>query len=109
NNAALVISRNVTVRDRHDRQQPFNLKVAWPTSSAQTIGAAGTIYPIAWIQFLEADLRRGLTLGGPVPLPGRRAVPTPMHSTVAQNIPSMPGQPAGSFKLGDDGSFAAII
>jgi len=109
NNAALVISRNVTVRDRHDRQQPFNLKVAWPTSATQTIGTAGTIYPVGWLQILEADLRRGLTLGGLTPLPGRRVVATPLHTTTSQNIPALSGQPAGSFKLEDDGSFAAII
>ncbi len=109
NNAALVVSRNVTARDRHDRQQPFNLKVAWPSSTTQTIGTAGTLYPVAWLQVFEADLRRGLTLGGPSPLPGRRVVATPLHTTVAQNIPALSSQPAGSFKLGDDGSFAAII
>jgi Calx-beta domain-containing protein/hydrazine synthase alpha subunit-like protein len=109
NNAALVVSRNVTARDRHDRQQPFNLKVAWPTSSTQTIGSNGLIYPVAWVQFLEADLRRGLTLGGFSPVTGRRVVATPMHSTGSLNIPALNGQPPGSFKLGDDGSFAAII
>jgi hypothetical protein len=109
NNAALVVSRNVTARDRHDRQQPFNLKVAWPTSSTQTTGTNGLIYPIAWVQFLEADLRRGLTLGGLSPVAGRRVVATPMHSTMGLNIPALNGQPAGSFKIGDDGSFAAII
>jgi hypothetical protein len=109
NNAALVVSRNVTARDRHDRQQPFNLKIAWPTSSTQTIGTNGLIYPVAWIQFLEGDLRRGLTMGGQSPVAGRRVVATPMHSTSSLNIPALAGQPAGSVKLGDDGSFAAII
>ncbi|MEP6663666.1 MAG: hypothetical protein ABJC04_08375, partial [Verrucomicrobiota bacterium] len=33
NNLAILVSRNVTTRDRADKQQPYNLKVAWPTST----------------------------------------------------------------------------
>jgi len=105
-NAALSVSRDVTKRDWHDRQQPFNLKVTW--SNKQTVGAPGTIYNVAWIQFLEADLRRGYLLGGSTPAPGRRVVATPLHGTMAENIQT-PGAPPGSVKLGDDGSFAAIV
>lgn len=105
-NAALSVSRNVTKRDVHDRQQPFNLKITW--SNTQTTGAAGTIYDVGWIQFLQGDLRRGYTLGGAAPAPGRRVVATPLHDTMAENIQTM-GAPAGSLRLGDDGSFAAIL
>jgi hypothetical protein len=106
-NAALSVSRNVTRRDIHDRQQPFNLKVAW--SSTQAIGASGTVYNIAWSQFMQADLRRGYTLGtGNLPAAGRRVVATPMHDTMAENV-ATPGAPAGAVRIGDDGSVAAIV
>jgi len=105
-NAALSVSRNVTKRDLHDRQQPFNLKIAW--SSTQTTGTAGTLYDVAWIQFLQADLRRGYLLGGAAPVPGRRVVATPLHDTTAENVQT-PGAPPGAVRLGDDGSFAAIL
>lgn len=106
NNAALSVSRDVTKRDRHDRQQPFNLKVTW--SGKQTTGTSGTIYNIAWVQFLQADLRRGYLLGGATPAPGRRIVATPLHDMMSENV-NTAGAPAGSLKLGDDGSFAAIV
>ena len=105
-NAALSVGRNVTKRDMHDRQQPFNLKVAW--SSTQTVATSGTLYSVAWIQFLQGDLRRGYLLGGSTPIDGRRVVPTPLHDTWSENVQT-PGAPAGAVRLGDDGSFAAIL
>ena len=53
-NAALSVSRDVTRRDIHDRQQPFNLRVSW--SNHQSVGNAGTVYDVSFIQFLQADL-----------------------------------------------------
>ena len=110
NNYALSVSRNVTMRDRHDRQQPFNLKIVW--SNTQTTAPApnnGTIYNIGWVQFLQADLRRGYMLGGAQPAPGRRVVATPLHGPAyAENVQTA-GAPAGSTRLGDDGSFAVIV
>ncbi len=105
-NEALSVSRNVTKRDRHDRQQPFNLKIGW--SSTQTTGASGTIYNVSWVQFFQADLLRGYLLGGSNPAPGRRVVATPLHDTMAENV-ATPGAPTGALRLGDDGSFAAIL
>ena len=105
-NAALSVSRNVTKRDRHDRQQPFNLKIGW--SSTQTVATAGTLYNISWIQFFQADLLRGYLLGGGTPAPGRRVVATPLHDTLSENVATA-GAPTGALRLGDDGSFAAIL
>ncbi|HEX2567988.1 MAG TPA: Calx-beta domain-containing protein [Polyangia bacterium] len=105
-NAALSVSRDVTKRDIHDRQQPFNLKVAWSTT--QTVGTSGKVYSVAWIQFLQADLRRGYLLGGSTPVAGRRVVATPLHDTLSENVQT-PGAPSGGFRLGDDGSFAVIV
>jgi len=108
-NAALSISRNVTKRDLHDRQQPYNLKIAW--SNTQTTAPSpnnAPIYTVGWVQFLQADLRRGYLLGGGTPAQGRRVVATPLHDTMAENV-IVPGAPPGSVRLGDDGSFAAIV
>jgi hypothetical protein len=108
-NAALTVSRNVTKRDLHDRQQPYDLKISW--SNTQTTAPApnqAPVYSIGWIQFLQADLRRGYLLGGANPAPGRRVVATPLHDTMPENVIT-PGAPAGSVRLGDDGSFAAIL
>ena len=108
-NAALSISRNVTKRDLHDRQQPYNLKISW--SNTQTTAPSpnnAPIYNVGWIQFLQADLRRGYLLGGANPAPGRRVVATPLHDTIGENVVA-PGAPPGSVRLGDDGSFAAVL
>ncbi len=107
NNLALIVSRNVTHRDRADRQQPFNLRVAGTTNV--TLGTnSGRIYDIEYLQLLQADQRRGLTLGGSTPTAGRRVLATPLHDTVAENVPVTNGPP-GTVKLGDDGSLAAVV
>ena len=110
NNFALAASRNSTRRDAADKQQPFNLKVAW--SSTQTIANAGKLYDIGWMQFIQADALRAYTFDGANPnapvQPGRRILPVPLHDTVNQ-MPSVPGAPPGAVKLGNDGSWAAIL
>jgi hypothetical protein len=107
-NAALSVSRDVTKRDLHDRQQPFNLKVTWSGHQTLGLGVGGTVYNIAWSQFFQADLRRGYTLGGANPVAGRRVVATPLHDTMSENVATA-GAPAGSVRIGDDGSVAAIV
>ena len=107
NNLALVVSHNVTRRDRADRQQPYNLRIAG--TGTVTVGTnTGKIYDIAHIQFLQADQRRGYTAGTPGIQPGRRVLPTPLHEIAADNLFD-PAGPAGSLKLADDGSFAALV
>ncbi|HEY0456603.1 MAG TPA: hypothetical protein VGE41_09530 [Verrucomicrobiae bacterium] len=107
NNLALLVSHNVTRRDRADKQQPYNLRIAGTTNV--TLGTnVGKVYDLEHIQFLQADQRRGLTLGGVAPAPGRRVLPTPLHEPAADNVPN-PSGPAGSMKLADDGSFAALV
>jgi hypothetical protein len=105
-NLACVANRNSTHRDAADKQQPFNLKVA--TSSIQTVGAAGKIYDIGWVQLFQADAIRAYTLGGANPLPGRRPMPIPLHDSTAE-MPTVGGAPSGAVKIGDDGSWAAIV
>jgi hypothetical protein len=107
NNAALSVSFDVTKRDRHDTQQPYNLNVAWSGHRTVKPGTTG-LYDIAWARFYQADLRRGYALAGSTPLPGRRVVATPLHDTMALNVQTA-GAPAGAVRIGDDGSVAAIL
>ena len=109
NNLALLVSRNVTMRDRADREQPFNLRVP---GGVQTLGtnAPGGIYDISYIQFMQADQLRGLTFGTTNPVPGRRVLATPMHDTTATNfnVPIANNIP-GATRLGLDGSQATFV
>ncbi len=103
---ALIVSRNVTTRDRADRQQPFNLRV--PDGTAETLGAGGRIYDIKHLQLFQGDLIR--SLGGPAnPRAGRRALAQRMHDPRALNPPPAPGAPPSSVELGPDGSLAALV
>lgn len=101
---ALVVSRNVTTRDAADVQQPFNLRVPGGT---QTAGTAGRMYDVSHLQFYQADQIRGL--GGTAdPRRGRRVLAQPMHDPTVRNPPDATG-PAGSVRLGLDGSMAAFV
>lgn len=103
----VLVSRNVTTRDRADRQQPFNLRVP---GGVQSVGAAGTLYDIAYLQFLQGDQIRGLG-GGANPDPGRRVLAQPLHDPAALQWmpPAPPGAPAGAVPIASDGSIAAIV
>ncbi|MCB1052738.1 MAG: hypothetical protein KDC71_19205, partial [Acidobacteria bacterium] len=101
---ALAVSRDVTTRDSHDEQQPYNLFVQGGTAS--TAGAGGTMYPIKFMQFFQADHLRGIG-GIDTPRPGRRVLAQPMHDPAVDNPPST--GPEGSVTLGDDGSMAAFV
>ncbi|MGV6815202.1 MAG: GC-type dockerin domain-anchored protein, partial [Phycisphaerales bacterium] len=100
NNLALIVSRDVTTRDRHDEQQPFNLRVT--NTTTQTRGDNGILYDISFMQLFQADQIRGLGDD-----PGRRVLAVPMHDAV-DRMPATTG-PIGSVQLGDDGSMAALV
>lgn len=107
---ALAIMRNVTTRDTAERQQPFNLHVSG--GSAKTLGSGFTtgdkIYDISYMQFLQADLIRGI--GGTTdPSPGRRVLAQFMHdaNALASNLPSL--GPQGSATIASDGSVAVFL
>jgi hypothetical protein len=108
-NLGVVVMRDVTTRDRADRQQPFNLRVDGSTHQNPP-NASGTVYTISHMQFLQADQIRGLTLGSSSPRPGRRVLAVPMHEAeaLAQNPPA-PGAPGGSVRIAADGSVAAFV
>jgi hypothetical protein len=99
---ALAVTRDVTSRDRLDRQQPFNLKVH--ESAHQTLGAPGKVYEVAYLQFFQADQIRGIRND---PERGRRVLAQPMHDPAVANPPST--GPAGSAVVAADGSVAAFV
>ncbi len=100
---ALVVVRNATTRDALDRQQPFNLRVP---GGEETLGAAGTVYDVAHLQFFQGDLIRGMG-GIASPDPGRRVLAQPMHGVDAN--PPNPTGPEGSVAVALDGSIAALV
>jgi hypothetical protein len=102
NELALIVTRDVTQRDRGDVQQPFNLRVPGGTSS---IAEPGTIYDVTHLQIFQADAVRGY---GPLatPNPGRRLLARPMHGPL---VSSDAGAPTGGVTIAADGSIAAIV
>lgn len=106
NQYALVVNRNATMRDHADRQQPFNLKVAW--SGTQTIATTGTVYNLGYLQFFQADQLRSFKPDGVNPAPGRRVLAQPWHDSLEDN-PAPLGNIPGTAQLGLDGSMAAVL
>lgn len=102
NMLALVVSRNVTTRDHADRQQPFNLRVAG--TETQTLGAGGTIYDVAHLQFFQGDQIRAYD-----GFAGRRTLAQPMHDPAALAVNPPATGPAGSARIAEDGSMAALV
>jgi hypothetical protein len=102
NQLALIVSRNVTQRDRADRQQPFNLRVPGGVSS---IARSGTVYDVAHLQVFQADAVRGYG-GTSNPRPGRRLLARPMHEP---GVSQAAGAPPGAVAVAPDGSVAALV
>lgn len=100
NNLALIVSRNVTQRDRADRQQPFNLQVPGGVAS---IAGPGTTYDVTHLQIFQADALRGY---GVPPRPGRRPLARPMHMP---GVSQADNAPAGAVTVAADGSTAALV
>lgn len=103
---ALLVSRDVTVRDAMDRQQPFNLRIAG--TGTQTTGAGGAMYDVRYMQFFQGDQVRGIG-GMDGPRPGRRVLARAMHDPVAVNPPVSNTAPEAAVRLADDGSMAAMV
>jgi hypothetical protein len=100
NQLALIVSRNVTQRDRSDRQQPFNLQVPGGVAS---IAAPGQVYDVSHLQIFQADALRGQ--GDPQDS-GRRLLARPMHQP---GVSQAPGAPDGAVTVASDGSTAALV
>ncbi len=104
---ALLVSRNVTHRDKTDHQQPFYLKVHG--SATQSANASGKIYDIAHLQLYQADNIRGMHFGNTNPIPGRRILAQNMHDSAIYNNPPTSGELAYTVKIASDGSYAAYV
>lgn len=102
-NLALVVSRDVTMRDRNDRQQPTNLRVHG--TNTQSVPRSGKVYDISHLQFFQGDLIRGYNGHGP----GRRVLAQPMSSVASGVNPLLEGAPAGAVAIAEDGSTAALV
>jgi len=102
----VVVSRDVTVRDAADKQQPFKLRVAnGAAAKTPQSEANGQTYDVAFLQFFQGDQVRG-TGGTSSPRAGRRVLARTMHDPAAKN----PASPiAGSVKIAADGSAAALV
>lgn len=103
-NLALVISRNLTVRDKNDRQQPTNLKIFG--SNTQSVPNSGKIYDLTNLEFFQGDLIRGYSNGNSS---GRRVIAQRMHSVDEGINPIISGAQTGSVKIAEDGSMAAFV
>lgn len=105
-NLALIVTRNVTLRDRADVNQPFNLRVP---GGVQNVPKSGTVYDISGLQIFQGDLTRGYGNGASK---GRRVYARPVHnSTASTDVESWypaGGQP-GTVQIGKDGSTAAFV
>ncbi|MBL6750811.1 MAG: choice-of-anchor D domain-containing protein [Nevskia sp.] len=111
---AMIVSRNVTERDRADLQQPFNLRVTGTTT--QTLGAAGgTVYDVSHLQLYQADQLRGYTANGlppqsgGSPTPGRRNLAEPMHDPAAVAAMGTLLDGSAQTPIAADGSVAAFV
>jgi hypothetical protein len=107
NNLALIVSRNVTVRDDLDRQQPFNLRVP---GGVQTVGAPGKVYDVTHLQLFQADQLRGIRFGSDTPRAGRRVLAQYLHDPTALAAnPTAANAPQSSVIVAPDGSLAAFV
>ena len=99
---ALLVSYDVTQRDRADLQQPYNLTVPDGVSS---ITDDGPSYEVSHFQIFQADMLRGY---GDLadPQDGRRPLARAMHG---EHITVEEGAPEGAVSIAPDGSVAALI
>ncbi len=97
---ALIVSRDVTSRDRADVQQPFNLRVP---GGVETVAGGGRVYDVGGLQLFQADQVRGYDSRE-----GRRPLARPMHDEGA--APFLEGgATAGEAKVAADGSVASFV
>jgi hypothetical protein len=115
-NLALIVSRDVTTRDKNDKQQPFNLRV--PGGVSHVVNPAQKTYDVTRLQLYQADQIRGI---GGTPDPGnptlvtggrqgRRVLARKMHDPAAVGAnPAATVTPDGGVQIALDGSLAAFV
>lgn len=102
NDLAMLVSRNATLRDGADLQQPFNLRVR---GGVQSVAKAGKLYDVSHLQIIQGDQIRGIG-GMASPRAGRRVLAQVLHEPHAAN----PFQGVkGAVALAPDGSVAALV
>lgn len=109
-NLALIVSRNVAVRDCADQQQPYNLNVVGATRSpADCPGRPrGREYAVTHLQIFQGELLRGLgRIRGNAARPGRRVLARPMPAQTA--LQPVNSAIPGAVELAPDGSVAALV
>lgn len=106
---ALMVVRDATTRDLHDRQQPFNLRVHG--SSHGSVTPQGQVFEAQALQLFQADLVSGYAFR-----PGRRPLAVPLHGVPRDANPRIglppapPGAEASMHALSPlDGSVAAFV
>ena len=79
-------------------------------TATQTLGDAGKIYDVSFLQFYQGDQIRGVgwTSEAETPREGRRVLAQQMHDPAARN-PAVAGAPAGGVRIATDGSMAAFV
>ncbi len=97
NQLALIVMRNVTLRDRADLNQPYNLRVPGGTEAIATSGEA---YDVSHLQVFQAEAVRGYGS-----IEGRRLLARPLRQTPLSETGVVPGSTA----IGEDGSVAAFV
>lgn len=100
-NLALIVSRNVTLRDKADVSQPFNLRVPGGT---ENIPKKGLVYDISKLQIFQGELTRSYEKQK-----GRRVYARPVRNTANHpDIEKFYSQ-NGNVELAPDGSMAAFV
>ena len=99
---AVAVSRNVTQRDKADRQQPYQLRVR---GGASAVPKSGPVYDVSHMQFFQGDQLRGIG-GTASPRAGRRVIAQVMHDANASN--PFTGV-SGAVTIAPDGSMAALV
>lgn len=98
---ALIITRNVTMRDRADVSQPYNLRIPEGVSN---IPKDGKVYEISELQFLQGELTRSYEKQA-----GRRVFSRPVRNSLNHPEIEKYYNGNGSVTLGLDGSMAAFV
>ncbi len=101
NKLALIVSRNVTMRDRSDVSQPFNLRVP---GGVENIPSGGKIYDIAKLQIFQGELTRSYERQN-----GRRVFSRPVRNNSHHTDIEKFYSGNGNVELGSDGSMAAFV
>jgi hypothetical protein len=99
---SLIVSRNVTVRDSLDRQQPFSLRV--PGGAASVVQGIRA-YDVTHLELYQADQLRGFTAGGNSIRPGRRVIAQELNDAKSK----LANRNTHALPLATDGSVAGFV